>query len=353
MKKYVIRTGTGEDFNAAGKARQDADTIAVSTGYEPFVFIGARTANGSPLGAIRLMLDGIRNWNQFIRTAETGSIVLIQYPHYPMKSAYLAKRMIPKAQLKKKLKFIALIHDLDSLRGLHGEGAVYSDTRVLPLFDIIICHNEQMKAYLAKQGIPTPKLISLKLFDYLTDAVPAERKPEDGFVIAGNLSPEKCGYVMEWIRNSGTDRPIHLYGKGLKKEEVPEGITVHGAIAPEKLPGAITGGFGIVWDGPTAKMCGGKAGEYLRYNNSHKLSLYLASGMPVVVWKEAAIADFVRKQEVGITVGNLADAEKAVQKISADEYERMAENAKAIGAKLRSGEFLQSALAEAEKRTRD
>ena len=135
MKRYIVRTGEGAAFNAASKARQDADAIARRLGYEPFAFGGARTADGSLAGAVRLAMAGIGNWRRLIREAEPGSLVLIQYPHYPMKSAYLARRMLPLARRKKGLRFIALVHDLDSLRGLHGRGAAYSDSKLLPLFD--------------------------------------------------------------------------------------------------------------------------------------------------------------------------------------------------------------------------
>ena len=78
MKKIPVRTGTGEAFNAAGKARRDADAIAQRLGYVPFEFAGLRTANGSLLGAVRLALDGVRNWRRLMKEAETGSLVLVQ-----------------------------------------------------------------------------------------------------------------------------------------------------------------------------------------------------------------------------------------------------------------------------------
>lgn len=351
MKKYVIRTGTGECFNAAGKARQDAETIAVSIGFEPFVFVGNRTANGSFFDAIQLIKSGIHNWRKLIRTTEPGSVVLFQYPHYPVKSAYLARRMIVRAQRKKGLRFIALIHDLDSVRGLHGRGAVYSDTRVLPLYDIIICHNEKMKALLEKQGIPAGKLISLEVFDYLTKADISVRTNEDGFAIAGNLNPEKCKYIMEWMKKAGATQPIHLYGKGLEKEAIPEeGIVLHGTFPPEELPGILKGSFGIVWDGSSAETCAGEMGEYLKYNNPHKLSLYLASAMPVVVWTGAAVASFVEKQGIGICMESLLNCADRLHRMPIAEWEGYRQNAERVGRQLRKGYYTRRALEKALER---
>lgn len=349
MKKYLIRTGTGEAFNAASKARNDADAIALSAGYEPFPFHGKRTGDGSKLAAVQLAIDGWKNWNRLIRSAEPDSMILVQYPHYPLKSAPLMKRMMIRGQKQKSLKLIALVHDLDSLRNLHQGGAVYSDANVLPLFDRIICHNEKMKTFLAKKGIPEDKLIPLGIFDYLTEKEPVSHHLEDGIALAGNLSPEKSRYLSEWLKLPGT-LPLHLYGKGLEGKTLPGRVRLYGPVPPGDLPGILTGGFGLVWDGPSAETCEGDAGSYLRWNNPHKVSLYLASGIPVLIWKEAALADFVKKQGVGLLIGNLKEAEAVIAAVTPEAYCQMKEAAGRIGAELRKGTFLLQALKAAEQR---
>lgn len=349
MKKYIVRTGEGAAFNAASKARRDAEAIALRLGYEPFPFRGARTANRSLLGAIWLALAGLSNWRRLIREAEKGSLVLMQYPHYPMKSAYLARRMLPKAQRRKDLRFVALVHDLDSLRGLHGSAAVYSDHKLLPLFDAVICHNDTMADYLTKQGVPREKLISLGLFDYLTDAVALPHRKGDSVAIAGNLSPEKCGYARELIEKTGSDTRLHLYGKGLEDVSLPENVSLHGAFPPEALPAEIKGGFGLVWDGPSTDTCAGPAGEYLRVNDPHKFSLYMAAGMPVIIWKEAALASFAKSQGVGIVLDDLNDLAGALDAVSEEAYAQMCRSAEQARKKVRSGAYLESALRQAEQ----
>ena len=342
MKSYIIRTEEGEAFFAASKARRDAETIALRNGYELIKFPGDRTAEGSLSGVLRLARDGIRNWTKLIRTAEEGSRIMVQYPHYPMKSAILSRRMIPIGHRKKGLQFIALIHDLDSARSLHGNGAIYSDRKLLPVFDRIICHNEQMKKLLVSWGIPEEKLIVLGIFDYLTNADMPSHEKEDGITVAGNLSSEKCGYVQQLIQL--IKRPLHLYGKGLDPDTLPENVTAYGAVPPGRLPGEIKGGFGLIWDGPEADCCAGPAGIYLRINNPHKLSLYLTAGMPVIIWEEAAEAAFVKEKGVGLTVKNLAEIEEKVQAVTLEEYKEMREKAIGIGKALRSGVYLQKAL---------
>ena len=60
----------------------------------------------------------------------------------------------------------------------------------------------------------------------------------------------------------------------------------------------------------------------MRFNNPHKLSLYVALGLPVIVWREAAIAEFVLKQGIGITVSDLLELNDISTKVSTEGYRR-------------------------------
>lgn len=343
MKKLIIHMTEGEAYNAASKARRDAEEIAFRCGYTPLTFKSGRTANGSLSEMVHIGISAFQNWQKVVETAEKGSIILVQYPHYPIKTAILMRRMIQKGH-KRDLHFIALIHDLDSLRTLHGRGAVFSDQKVLPVFDAIICHNEKMKEYLTELGISKDKLISIGLFDYLFEG---ETAPfGDGVVIAGNLSADKCGYIQKLIR--GIRMPIHLYGKGMEKGSYPTSVHNHGAFPPEELPAILEGGYGLVWDGTEINDCVGVSGEYLKWNNPHKFSLYMAACKPVIVWKESALAELVTKQKLGIVVSSLEDVENMLHGVSLQEIEEMLRNVGEISKQVRQGRYLQEAIRKAE-----
>ena len=117
-----------------------------------------------------------------------------------------------------------------------------------------------------------------------------------------------------------------------------------GKFAPEELIANLDGQFGLVWDANTLDTCGGTDGNYLRYNNPHKLSLYIAAGVPVIVWKESALAGFVEKNGLGICVNSLMELPEAISKISASDYDLMAERANEMGKLLRQGIYLQLIL---------
>ena len=126
----------------------------------------------------------------------------------------------------------------------------------------------------------------------------------------------------------------------------PTSAIYHGAFPPEELPDIIEGAFGLVWDGNGTDGCEGAAGKYLRINDPHKLSLYLASGMPVIVWKKAAIARFVKDNKVGFAVENLNEIPNEIMQMTADEYEIIKSNVLEVSARIRKGYYLKTALEE-------
>ena len=286
------------------------------------------------------------------RVSENDTVI---YQH-PMYGSRLALQKVKEIKKKKGCSFIAVIHDLESLRnGVEGEYTVntntsdIADNQLLKLFDKIICHNESMMKYLKDKGFEEEKLINLEIFDYLCDAPFKEQnqnlsKPE--IAIAGNLSWGKSRYVYELgsIVKKESNITINVYGNKFDKSKATDTMCYKGTFRPDDLPGTLEGNFGLVWDGVSAESCVGNTGEYLRYNNPHKTSLYIASGIPVIVWREAAIADFIIRNGIGITVDSLYDVEEAIKNITKHDYDRMRENTIAVGKKLRDGYFTKKAL---------
>lgn len=344
MRKFIVTIPREKRFDAGPKARQDAENIALACGFEGLPFCGAASAEGSLKAMPQMLWSTLKNIFRLLKKTPRGSLVVFQYPHYPVKSALLWRWAFPCLRKVRGLRFVALVHDLNSMRGLMGWGAAYADQHFLPCFDRIICHNDAMKRYLMRQGVQDEKLIALGIFDYLAQG---EKVPvhawDQSVAIAGNLS--KSAYVKPLLELCGNQVPLHLYGNG--GEKLGSNGIWHGAFPPDELPDMLEGGFGLVWDGDRTDHCTGLMGAYLRLNAPHKLSLYLRAGMPVIIWEQAAMAKFVQEENAGLTIGDLAHLPELVQSVSAQEYARMAENARRVGDALRRGEYLSAALQKA------
>ena len=126
-------------------------------------------------------------------------------------------------------------------------------------------------------------------------------------------------------------------------------ITYHGAFPPDEINNQLYSGFGLVWDGSSIERCDGNTGEYLKYNNPHKLSLYLVSGIPVVIWKEAAEAKFVEEYGLGITVNSLDELGEKFASLSEEEYFEMVKRVAVVSERLKNGYYLTQAIKEIEE----
>jgi hypothetical protein len=337
---YYISTPISPDNYAGTKARQDIELLAARRGMQRIEFCGSNTANRNLFARVRLIWYGLKNWIMLEKAVEQEALVLFQYPHYPMKSAVLARLMMRRIHRKKQVRFIALVHDLNSARRSFGAAAVYSDSVFLRQFDYVVCHNERMRDYLVSQGFEAGRLLSLGIFDYLTDEfeMPQEKANSATVNIAGNLSREKSAYIYALISAQPYLR-IHLYGAGLDSTECGPCAQYEGLASANALPARLKGAFGLVWDGESIDTCTGNYGRYLSINNPHKLSLYLCAGIPVIIWSGAALSDFVEQNRIGFCVESLRELEQTLDAVSEDAYFIMRQNAMRIGAMVRRGDY--------------
>jgi hypothetical protein len=347
MKKYCIVENGLLEQHAGSKARRDVADILIGLGWEacPVHPIKVRV-NVSYLERIRMALVFQKDWKRVEKTIQSGDELLIQYPldMYP-KVSMLALRQIQKLK-QKNVRIGMLIHDLDSLRNQNPEERAWyqgAEEKFLSQADYIIAHNKKMTAYLKSCKMTQP-IYSLGLFDYLVDSQmsAAEKKNSaEGIVIAGNLAPEKAGYVYQL---GSVDARFQLYGPNVQEEKLGKNMDYKGSFPPDKLPEILEGKFGLVWDGDSLNGCGGEFGEYVKYNNPHKASLYLACGLPVIVWKEAAVADFVEKYQVGITVNSLEEISGEMANMTEEKYQVLKGKVSEIAEKLRTGEMLKETM---------
>ena len=345
-RRFILTVLSGEKgVPAMNKARLDAEHFAQKAGYVPLPVRAEDSARGKWWRQALLLIKVIADWVYLFAKLRHEDMLLVQYPYFPVKAAPVARFGLHMLQWKG-VRTAALVHDLDSLRMIGGDAARWSDQELLPRFDRIIVHNGRMADYLAGQGIPEKKLVPLGLFDYRTDAPVPARTLESSVCVAGNLRRRKSRYLHELPR---TKLSWHLYGEGWKEKGGRTDVTGHGAYSPEELPGVMQGAFGLVWDGPRTDRCTGAYGAYLMVNNPHKMSLYLASGMPVAVWRWSAQAALVQEKGLGLVIDSIDELPARIAEVSADEYAAMASRAWAEGEKLRSGAYLRAALEQIER----
>ena len=345
--KYYLKDSflhNAHEKNAGSKARNDVESILISEGYEG---LELKVENWYKMNFFKAQQHKYRATKSVFDQLGAGDELVIQFPiiHH----TFFISQLIKQAQ-KRGAKFYLLIHDIETLRHAAGSEVkfrhkvrnYFQEKKALMSVDGIIVHNDIMKKVLVGQGVPADKMVSLEIFDYLIPnfAEKPNLQKDQPIIVAGNLNPSKSGYLY----NLPEQPAYNLYGVGYDESRALKNTSYFGSFMPDDLPAALEGSFGLVWDGDSSETCQGSYGNYLRFNNSHKASLYLASGFPVVVWKESALAHFILEKSCGIAVTSLHDLEAVLQNLSEKEYADLSENARRIGKDLREGYYLRSAL---------
>ena len=273
-----------------------------------------------------------------IENIEPSTIVMIHPVIMPQKLQFLLRRSLNKHKL------CLLVFDIDAWR---GGPYWYNDRAWLNQADILIVHNEKMAKHLRETGIDHPYIVSMGIIDYLAD-IPTDRNMvfQRSVAFAGNL--QKSKFLPAWV-NLSRNYDINLYGIGWNAHSHIKRVTYHGSFPASELPSLMTGGFGLVWDGDSNHTETGPMGNYNRYNHPHKFSLYIASGMPVMVWSQAAVADVVRKYDIGFCIDSLDDINDIMNDLSEERYKELCDHIKPLQKDIISGKFLESAVKEALK----
>ena len=345
--KYFLKEEFLKDSgarNAGNKARNDVEEIVKREGYQPLLLT---VEDWYQMGTVKAQRHKEKALAQAFSQLKSGDQLLIQFPM--LHHSFFTTRLVRKIQ-RRGVQVYFIIHDLEALRYAnldtvplkHKIRVHLQESSLLKVADGVIAHNPIMKSVLVEKGIPEHKLVSLEIFDYL---IPNYQE-KDGLskdqpiIVAGNLAQEKAGYLYQLPA-----RPAYnLYGVGFDESRALANETYFGSFLPDELPAALEGGFGLVWDGDSAETCSGVFGEYLRYNNSHKASLYLASGFPLVVWKQSALSHFVLEKGCGIAVESLHDLKETIDNLSDADYQDLVDNAKRVGQEIRDGHYLKTAL---------
>lgn len=328
--KYFLKEIYVKANHAGSKARMDAEKIMLDNGYQEYY-----------------LPDDQKN-----NDLNKGDVIILQFP---LLWKSLKRQIRIKFLKKRNFKAYLLIHDIESLR--NKKVKTFSDFKhsiiyflqnktVLERVDGIIAHNDKMKSELIKMGISSEKIVTLEIFDYLIPNFNEDKNyDKNKILLAGNFDIRKTRYARELPETP----EFEIYGINFEYENLPNNVHYKGAFTPDELPNHLQGGFGLVWDGDSAHTCSGMYGEYLKINNPHKASLYLASGFPIIVWKQSALAYFVRNNNCGILVNSLFEITETLKSISESEYKGLINNSKRIGWKIRQGHYLKTALEKCER----
>lgn len=273
----------------------------------------------------------------YLREAIAGANPQVVYIQYPAYSAVIMDHALKILRKRSSAKIVLLAHDIESLRlsADHPE-FLTAEIRRFNSVDGLVVHNQAMADWLSNQGVTVP-MSQLQLFDYINPQRLITDATSSNICFAGNL--RKAQFLNDVPFKQVQ---VDVFGGGLTLTN--SHLIDHGSKSPDELPKFLTDRFGLIWDGDSANTCSGEYGEYLKYNSPHKASLYLSSGLPVIVWSQSALASVISSLGAGLVVGSLDEIEPMLNELSEAEYLDMKHAALDTAKKLRSGQMIQSAV---------
>ncbi len=313
--KYIIDKRLDLKNDAGFKARVDIINILEEIGYEynSILDVNSKWDIYGLIKAIKKL-----NFND-------GDMIVIQYPL----NINLVKGIIAKAK-KNKCKLICIIHDIESLRAGKSYMKIKREINLFNRFDCIISHNESMERWLKSNGV-NKEILNLNLFDYLCDKKNENSSNNiDKYNIAyatGKLGTTKSKFLFSIDKFIENEYQLILYGEIDKqlRETIAENekVIYKGPLAPDVITQKIQGEFGLIWDSESIDECTGVFGNYTRYNNPHKLSMYIASGLPVISWNKSAISKFIKENNIGFCVESLEEINSILKGLKKQDYLEM------------------------------
>lgn len=318
--------------NATNKAKRDIDVIYSELGFRNLAW---EHNSGKAVARFLSSLTGVL---RILWYAKKGDNLYLQYP---LKKFYY---MACSFAHFKGAKVVTIIHDLGAFR--RKKLTPEQENHRLKKTDYLICHNDTMKDYLVRHGF-RGTIRSLGIFDYLSAAEPKDySSPHHPWRVAyaGELNHHRNGYLYQ-LNAIGHTWDLYLYGRHFEAEnEHDPHVFYVGNFKEDDLVRNVEADFGLVWDGGSSKECEGAWGSYLKINNPHKTSFYLRAGIPVIVWKQAAMRDFIMEHKVGICINSLDELNDVLAAMTSDQYQQLRENAKRFSHLLAEGYFTKKAF---------
>ena len=269
-----------------------------------------------------------------------GDTVIVQYPLWTNNTEFELE-FINYLKTVRHAKIVAMVWDIVSWLQDNRNRDYTKDASLWMLnkYDLVIVANPKMGKRLREEGGVATPMIPMHLTDFLYNGplAPKQYKKELYYVATG-IDPAMIEEVPSNLR-------INFIGPSQQVKAVPEHIRLLGPMNSNDIPSKLDGGFGLLY----YPQKGGYKGmhRYGEYNNPMKLSLYLASGLPVVCLSNTAHAKWIKKQGVGVVIDNLGEVEQAIGRLSEDEYYKMIDNINPWQQAVSTGFFAKAAAIEA------
>ena len=332
---YFISEHPNQDLTHGGIGPADIETILIRNGCIPIRF---------PFHfdfSLKAKIGRFYHLVKLFFTIRSHSVVVFQHPLYARINSLLLQIL----RLRKSITVICLVADIDGLKDGDND-LLEKEKRFFKNYEHFILHNPNMEKWF-RTFHPKAFFSFLTCFDFLTKKGTVARSKSKTIVFAGNL--QKSTFLNQlpiWFEKNDS-LELNLYGPHITDEMLKDRrVHYKGLHDPYALPDLLEGSFGLIWDGQGIDQTAGSLGNYMQYITHHKLSLYLVSHLPVILYEKAGSAELVKQIGIGFTVNSLFEVEDKINKLSEEDYNRMVQNTYKLATEITSGKCFEKALDE-------
>lgn len=337
MRNCYISRNYKTTKSGGGRLRTDHEQIMDDMG---FVNLGLKQSRHS--NKVYDFFYTFTSVMKAVASIRKGDVLLLQYP---MKKYY---EFVCDMAHHRGAHVVTFIHDLGCFR--RKKLTVEREMRRLAHSDALIVHNQTMYDWLHERGYKGAMQI-IGFYDYLSpepieSARPMPQSPHDySLFFAGSLSTKHNAFIYQ-LPEHLQQHKFHLYGSDFRADLAKDNLVNEGFAADYDLMACNHGDFGLSWYGESLTEGKGMNGEYMAYNNPHKVFLYLRCHVPVIISKHAGLASAVQEAGIGICVDSLEQIGVQLEQITLEDYCRMLENVKKVSDRSASGYYLRKAYTE-------
>lgn len=229
-------------------------------------------------------------------------------------------------------KIIIILLNLNHLR-YNNINDEKNDRYVLENADSIIGSEKMIQYIIENEGYKIKHYYGMLLHDYLFDHnIDLKKSSEpNNIVYAG--STEKVDYLLNW-----QGAPVDVYGVAEKNKKLVEnhkkGLTNArwvGQISPDMINLVLDYGVGLSFD--YNEHSDDRYNFYQSLNLSHKITMYIATGRPLIINSQSPVADLLVKKGMAIAVDNIDQINDAFYTLDDKKIKYMSK--KILNSKLR------------------
>lgn len=331
MNKFITNFYGHSAVSTAQIAQHMTTNIAKTMGFKEIAIVAHDSGRDTDMERWK-RIEG------FLAPVQGGELAVVQLPSW---SGFEFDKVLIE-QLKNRVeKVVIFTHDFIPLMFKPNFYLMKYYIELYNQADLVILPSEKMHKILINFGLETPVLIQ-EIWDH-TSSITLEAKPvfQRKIKFAGGV--QRYPFIKNWSSNI----LLEAYSKGAV--EAVGNVELKGWMHDDQLMRSLNeGGIGLVWtEDDMEDEHFDKA--YFQIVNHFKFSTYLAAGLPVIVPKCFAKADFVQRNGLGFVAGSLEEVVSIVEKMNEEEYEKLIENVKDVGALITDGHFTKSLIIEIEK----